>query len=111
MPLDDRKRRATIGLAVFRSFLGTVLGVMPWIAGEGLDGYGATQLATGVAIVAMAPVMHKKPRLRWVQGALAMSVFFLPFAFDTTDVQIYVAVLTGKLLLLSALVSPDIFRS
>ncbi|MDB4965044.1 MAG: hypothetical protein JWN44_733 [Myxococcales bacterium] len=112
MPLDDRKLRAIVGLATFRSFLGVALAAAPWISGAGLDGYGATQLGGGVAIVAMAPIMHRRARLRWIQGALALSVFFLPFAFaDTTDIQIYVAVLIGKLLLISAIVSPDIFRS
>ena len=89
--------------------LGAALAAMPWIAGEGLDGYGATQLAGGVVIVTIAPMMHARPGLRWIQGALALSVFFLPFAFDTTDVQIYVAVLLGKLLLISAIVTPQIF--
>src|SRR5207248_8570250 len=79
MLMDDRKRRAIVGLATFRSLLGAGLAAMPWIAGAGLDGYGATQLGGGVAIVAMAPLMHRRPRLRWLQGLLAVSVFFLPF--------------------------------
>jgi len=109
--MDDRKRRATLGLLAFRASLGVALMAMPWIVGEGLDGYGATQVAGGVAVVALAPWMQRWPWLRLIQGALAMSVFFLPFAFDTTDMQIYAAVLIGKLLLLTAIVSPQIFRS
>jgi hypothetical protein len=66
-------RGAVVGLALFRAFLGVVLAAMPWIAGDGLDGYGATQLASGAGMVALAFAMHRRPWLRWVQAALAVS--------------------------------------
>ena len=53
-------------------------------------------------------------RSRGLRGALALvafASFFLPFLFDVRDTQIYCAVLIGKAMLLSAIVSPDIFSS
>lgn len=111
--MGERNLRAiTIGLALFRSFFGLLLIAMPWIVGNGLDGYGATDIGCGVAVVAAATQMHRAPWLRWVQAALAMAVFFLPFAFpedDVTDRQIYYAVLVGHALLISAIVTPRLF--
>jgi hypothetical protein len=107
----ERKRRAIVGLALFRASLGVVLALMPWIVGDGLDGYGATQVAAGVAIVAMAPWMNRWPQLRWLQALLALGILFAPFAFDTRDMQIYVAVLLGKTLLITSIVSARIFES
>jgi hypothetical protein len=106
---DERKRRAIVGLALFRAFLGTVLAALPWIVGDGIDGYGATQLGSGLALVAMAPWMDRWPWLRFIQAALALGVLFLPFAFDTRDTQIYCAVLIGKLTLVSSILSHRIF--
>jgi hypothetical protein len=110
---SERKRRATIGLALFRGTIGVLLVALPWLIGNGLDGYGKTQLACGVAVVAVAALIHRALWLRWVQASLALLVFFLPFAFgdDVSDHQIYCAVLAGKLLLLTAIVSPRLFAS
>jgi hypothetical protein len=102
----------TIGLAAGRIFTGVLLGAMPWIVGNGLDGYGATNIGCAVAVVAAATQMHRAPWLRWVQAALAMAVFFLPFAFpadDISDRQIYCAVLIGHMLLITAIVTPRLF--
>jgi hypothetical protein len=102
----------TLGLAALRSFCGLLLIAMPWIVGEGIDGYGATNIGCGVAVVAAATQMHRAPWLRWVQASLAMAVFFLPFAFsadDVSDKQIYYAVLVGHMLLISAIVTPRLF--
>lgn len=108
----DRKQRAIVGLALFRSFVGVLLVAMPWVVGHGIDGYGATNLGCGVAVVACATQMHRAPWLRWVQASLALAVFFLPFAFGedfVDDKQIYCAVLLGKMLLISTIVSPTLF--
>lgn len=111
--MSERNPRAiVVGLALFRAFFGVLLIAMPWIVGNGVDGYGATNLGCGVAVVAAASQMHRAPWLRWVQAALAMAVFFLPFAFpfdNVSDRQIYYAVLVGHALLVSAIVSPRIF--
>jgi len=111
--MDERKLRATtLGLAAFRCFVGALMIGMPWFVGNGLDGYGATCVGCGVAIVAAATQMHRAPWLRWVQASLAMAVFFLPFAFssdDITDKQVYYAVLVGHMLLVSSIVTPQLF--
>ena len=113
MPSGERNLRASIiGLALVRSFAGVLLVAMPWIVGNGLDGYGATNIGCGVAVVAAATQMHRAPWLRWVQAALAMAVFFAPFAFsadDISDRQIYCAVLIGHTLLITAIVTPRLF--
>jgi hypothetical protein len=108
----DRKQRAIVGLATFRAFVGALVVAVPWIVGNGLDAYGAAEVATGVALVAAAPLMHRAPWLRWVQAALAMALFFTPFAFgeDVGDRQIYCAVLLGHMALISAIVTPTLFR-
>src|SRR3954464_15654305 len=109
----ERNLRAMVlGLAAFRIFVGALLGAMPWIVGNGLDGYGATNLGCAVAIVACATQMHRAPWLRWVQASLAFAIFFLPFAFaadDISDKQIYCAVMIGHMLLISAIVTPRLF--
>ena len=110
----ERNDRATIvGLALFRIFIGGLVIVTPWVFGVGLDPYGATVLAAGVAIVAGAPFMHRAPGLRWVQAALAMELFFSPFAFPSDDVnawQVYAATMLGFMTLMSSMVSPALFR-
>jgi hypothetical protein len=111
--MDERNLRAmTVGLALFRVFMGALLIGMPWIVGNGLDGYGATDIGCGVAVVAAATQMHRAPWLRWVQASLAFVVFFAPFAFNSDDIsdrQIYYAVLVGHMLLVSAIVTPRLF--
>jgi hypothetical protein len=110
--MDERNDRATIALAGFRIFLGALVTLSPFFVGEGLDPYGMTVVATGVALIAAAPLMHRAPWLRWVQAALALELFFMPFAFGeaVSDREIYSAVLLGHGLLLSAIVSPRLFR-
>jgi hypothetical protein len=101
-----------VGLAAFRIFVGLLLGIMPWVVGNGLDGYGATNVGCAVAIVAAATQMHRAPWLRWVQASLAFAIFFAPFAFpfdDISDKQIYWAVLDGHMLLISSIVTPRLF--
>jgi hypothetical protein len=111
--MDERNLRAmTVGLALFRVFMGALLIGMPWIVGNGLDGYGATDIGCGVAVVAAATQMHRAPWLRWVQASLAFVVFFAPFAFasdDISDRQIYYEVMVGHMLLVSAIVTPRMF--
>ena len=111
--MDERNLRAmTVGLALFRIFMGALLIGMPWIVGNGLDGYGATDVGCGVAIVAAATQMHRAPWLRWVQASLAFVVFFAPFAFngdDISDRQIYYEVMVGLMLLVSSIVTPRLF--
>ena len=111
--MSERNPRAiVVGLALFRAFFGVLLIAMPWIVGNGIDGYGATNLGCGVAVVAAATQMHRAPWLRWVQAALAMAVFFLPFVFpsdDISDRQIYYAVPVGFALLMSSIVSTRMF--
>ncbi|HEX9102408.1 MAG TPA: hypothetical protein VF997_09400 [Polyangia bacterium] len=105
-------RTMTIALAAFRAFIGALLVGMPWIVGNGLDGYGATCVGLGVAVIAAAVQMHRAPWLRWVQAALAFAVFFAPFAFafdDISDKEIYCEVLIGHMLLISAIVTPKLF--
>jgi hypothetical protein len=110
--MNERNHRAIIGLALFRAFVGALTVSVPWVVGNGLDPYGMTNVATGVALVALAPLMHRAPALRWVQLALAMALFFTPFAFgeDVSDRQIYCAVLIGHMVLISAIVTPTLFR-
>ena len=111
--MGDRNLRAMIiGLALFRSFIGALLVAMPWLVGNGLDAYGATNVGCGVAVVAAATQMHRAPWLRWVQASLAFVVFFAPFAFNADDImdrQIYYAVLVGHMLLITAIVTPKLF--
>jgi hypothetical protein len=111
--MDERNLRAmTVGLALFRVFMGALLIGMPWIVGNGLDGYGATDIGCGVAVVAAATQMHRAPWLRWVQASLAFVVFFAPFAFasdDISDRQIYYEVMVGMMLLVSSIVTPRLF--
>jgi hypothetical protein len=111
MANDSGQRRLLVTLALFRCFIGLLLIGQPWIVGNGLDGYGASSIGVGVAVIAAATQMHRAPWLRWVQAGLAFAVFFLPFAFgdDVIDSQIYCAVLLGKMLLITSIVSPDIF--
>jgi len=113
MSTTDRNLRAiTVGLALFRAFIGLLLGVMPWVVGSGLDGYGATNLGCAVAIVAAATQMHRAPWLRWVQASLAMAVLFVPFAFSSDDVtmpEIAYAAMVGLMLLVSSIVTPELF--
>ncbi len=109
---NSNLRAMVIGLAALRAFCGALLIGMPWIVGNGLDGYGATDVGCGVAVVAAATQMHRAPWLRWVQAALALAVFFLPFAFPSDDIgdrQIYYAVLVGHMLLITAIVTPQLF--
>ena len=108
----DRNERAIVGLALFRAFVGGLVVSVPWVVGNGLDAYGMTEVATGVALVAAAPLMHRAQWLRWVQAALAMALFFTPFAFgeDVSDRQIYCAVLLGHMVLITAIVTPTLFR-
>jgi len=114
MSTTDRNLRAiTVGLALFRAFIGLLLGVMPWVVGSGLDGYGATNLGCAVAIVAAATQMHRAPWLRWVQASLAFAVLFLPFAFKEDDInagQVYYVAFVGFMLLVSSIVTPSIFN-
>jgi hypothetical protein len=111
--MGERNLRAmVVGLALFRAFVGLLLIGMPWIVGNGIDGYGATNIGCGVAVVAAATQMHRAPWLRWVQASLAFAVFFAPFAFgadDVSDRQIYYAVLVGHMLLISSIVTPRLF--
>jgi hypothetical protein len=111
--MDERNLRAmTVGLALFRVFMGALLIGMPWIVGSGLDGYGATNIGCGVAIVAAATQMHRAPWLRWVQASLAFVVFFAPYAFNSDDIsdrQIYYEVMVGLMLLVSSIVTPRLF--
>ncbi len=110
----ERRKRAIVGLALFRGAVGALLIAAPWVIGNGLDGYGAIEIGCGVAVVAAATQMHRAPWLRWVQASLAMTVLFSPFAFSEdiiTDKQIYGAVLLGKMLLISAIVTPSLFAS
>ena len=113
MSTTDRNLRAiTVGLALFRAFIGLLLGVMPWVMGSGLDHYGATNIGCAVAIVAAATQMHRAPWLRWVQASLALVVLFMPFAFSADDVsagQVYYASMIGLMLLVSAIVTPRLF--
>jgi magnesium-transporting ATPase (P-type) len=108
----DRNERAIVGLALFRAFVGGLVVSVPWVVGNGLDAYGMTEVATGVALVAAAPLMHRAQWLRWVQAALAMALFFTPFAFGeaVSDRQIYCAVLLGHMVLITAIVTPTLFR-
>jgi hypothetical protein len=110
--MSERNDRAIIGLAAFRASMGALVVAVPWIVGNGLDAYGTTEVATGVALVALAPLMHRAPWLRWVQASLAMALFFAPFAFgeDVSDRQIYCAVLIGHVVLISSIVTPTLFR-
>jgi hypothetical protein len=111
MSMSDSKQRAIIGLALFRAFVGALVVSVPWVVGNGLDAYGATVVGCGVAIVAMAPLMHRAPGLRWVQALLAVALFFTPFVFgeEVNDREIYCAVLLGHMLLISAIVTPTLF--
>ena len=109
--MSDRNSRATVGLALFRMLTGALVISVPWVVGEGLDAYGVTEVATGVALVALAPLMHRAAWLRWVQAALAIELFFAPFAFGEAvgDRQIYCAVLLGHMALITAIVTPTLF--
>ena len=101
-----------VGLALFRAFVGALVIAQPWLVGNGLDGYGATSVGLGVATIAAASLAHRAPWLRWMFLALALGMFFLPFAFssdDVTDHQIYYAVLAGHTLFVSAIVTPRLF--
>jgi hypothetical protein len=101
-----------IGLAAFRAFCGLLIGILPWVFGSGLDGYGATNVGCAVAIVAAATQMHRAPWLRWVQASLAFAVMFLPFAFHEDDLnaaQVYYAAFVGLMLLVSSIVTPNLF--
>ena len=108
----DRNERAIVGLALFRAFVGALVVSVPWVVGNGLDAYGVTEVAIGVALVAAAPLMHRAQWLRWVQAALAMALFFTPFAFGEAvcDRQIYCAVLLGHMVFITAIVTPTLFR-
>lgn len=105
-------RRLNVGLALFRVFFGLLAVASPWLVGDGLDAYGATSVGCGVAVIAAATQMHRAQWLRWVQAALAIAVFFAPFAFnhdDITDREVYGATMIGFMLLVSAFVSPRFF--
>ena len=110
---DDRgPRRLIVGLALFRAFVGALVIAEPWLVGSGLDGYGATTVGLGVAIIAAATQAHRAPWLRWVFLALALGLFFSPFAFsfdDVSDREIYYAVMAGHMILVSAIVTPRLF--
>ena len=110
---NSNLRAMVWGLMAFRAFVGALLIGMPWIVGNGLDGYGATDIGCGVAVVAAATQMHRAPWLRWVQASLAMAVLFLPFAFSADDVsagQVYYAAMIGLMLIVSSIVTPTIFH-
>jgi len=110
--MDRGPRRLIVGLALFRAFTGACLVAAPWLVGNGLDGYGAVTIGCGVAMIAAATQMHRAPWLRWVQAALAMVVFFSPFAFpsdDISDREIYYAVMVGHMMLISTIVSAKLF--
>lgn len=113
MTKDERNLRAmTIGLALARAFMGALLIALPWVVGNGIDGYGATNVGCGVAVVAAATQLHRAPWLRWVQASLAFVVFFAPFAFSADDVgdrQVYYTVMVGLMLLVSSIVTPEMF--
>jgi hypothetical protein len=101
-----------VGLALLRAFLGALLIAEPWLVGSGLDGYGATSVGLGVALIAAGTQMHRAPWLRWVQAALAMGVFFAPFAFrsdDISDREVYYEVMVGFMILVTSIVSPKLF--
>ena len=51
---NSNLRAMVWGLMAFRAFVGALLIGMPWIVGLGLDGYGATSVGLGVAVVAAA---------------------------------------------------------
>lgn len=109
---NSNLRAMVLGLMAFRAFLGALLIGMPWIVGNGLDGYGASDLGCGVAVVAAATQMHRAPWLRWVQASLALAVWFLPFAFASDDItmsQVYYAAMLGLMLLVSSIVTPELF--
>jgi hypothetical protein len=108
MANDSGQRRLNVTLALLRAFIGVLLIGQPWIVGNGLDGYGATSVGIGVAVIAAASQMHRAQWLRWVQAALSMGVFFSPFLFredDIMDREVYYAVMVGHTLLLSSIVS------
>lgn len=109
----ERNLRAiVIGLAAFRAFCGLLIGILPWVFGNGLDGYGATNVGCAVAIVAAATQMHRAPWLRWVQASLAFAVLFSPFLFNPDDIdasQVYYAAFVGFMLLVSSIVTPNLF--
>jgi hypothetical protein len=110
--MDRGPRRVIVGLALFRVFVGACLLAEPWLVGNGLDGYGAVTIGCGVAMIAAATQMHRAPWLRWVQAALAMVVFFVPFAFPTDDIndrEVYYSAMVGFMMLVTAIVSPRWF--
>ncbi len=110
--MERGPRRLVVGLALFRAFVGALVIAGPWLVGSGLDGYGATSVALGVATIAAATQAHRAPWLRWIFLALALAMFFSPFAFSSDDIsdhEIYYAVLAGHTLFVSAIVTPRLF--
>ena len=109
--MSEPAKRAIVGLALFRASIGALIVAVPWIVGNGLDAYGATEVGLGLSVVAAATMMHRAPWLRWLQATLAIALFFTPFAFgeEVGDRQIYCAVLLGHMLLITAIVTPGLF--
>ena len=101
-------------LALFRVFFGLLAVASPWLVGDGLDAYGATSVGCGVAVIAAATQMHRAPVVALGAGGAGDRGLLRAVRVqrdDISDREVYAATMIGFMLLVSAFVSPTIFRS
>jgi hypothetical protein len=98
------------GIFVFRALLGSWLIASAWLLGAGLDAIGVSNLVAGAAVIAVAARAERHPRLRFLQAAIAVWVMFSAVLIEPSGpAELYSDILTGKVILISAVVSRDLF--
>jgi hypothetical protein len=98
------------GLMLFRAFLAAWLLAAPWLLGGGVDPSGLSDALVGVGMLVVAFGAARAPSLRWLQAALGLWLIFSAVLLEpSSDLQRYDEILLGKLLLLSAPVTRELF--
>ena len=81
----------------------------PWLMGDGADASALSDTLVGLTALVVAFGAERRPGLRWLQAAAGVWLMFSSAVLEPTDFQRYNEILVGKMLLLSAPISRDLF--
>jgi hypothetical protein len=97
------------GLMLFRAGVALWILGSPWLIGEGANASALSDTLVGLAALVVALGAERRPALRWLQAAAGLWLVFSSALLEPTELQRYNEILVGKLLLLSAPVTRDLF--
>jgi hypothetical protein len=97
------------GLMLFRAGLGLWMLVTPWLIGDGATASALSDSLVGVAALVVAGGAERWPALRWLQAAAGLWLVFAAVMLDPSELQRYNEILIGKVMLISAPVTRDLF--